>query len=584
MRLEAFRIQGFKSIIDTGWCSLSEDNITVVIGQNEAGKSAVLEALQCFQEDSIDKSYIRADRKMPEVCCSFESSQDELNALCEEINIPETVKKKIKADKYQIKLLHQWKNEDEEESTYWGPEDDGIITLLEDANPTEHADEEDTSEIIQYASPTEFADTVWDKCPDFVLFDEASGDLPDNIDTSDLDGNVKGVKAANNFLQIADLDIDAFQSNHDRRVKKQILEANNKITGDFQQFWHQKIGGSTKIGLQCELKHHSASSGGPPGTPYLSFWITEGTDSLHPHQRSRGVRWFLSFYLQLTATMLKPDYDAIYFLDEPGGSLHIKAQRDVLSVIDRVSSGNLHVLYTTHSPDLIDHDNLHRILAVQRADGDDDSSSTIVLSGHELGCANTDTLSPLYAAMGADFSNQDAISKDRNVILEEPSAFYYFQAFWKLLGKDNMPHFLPATGANKVPIFANLLTGWGLSFIAILDDDTAGRRAYTEIKKNLYGNEDIADKHLLKNRPFKGVEDMFSTKDFAKFVLGDDSITISNQISQYVGTQGLSKPMLAIGFLQGVKDKKNTIESFDSTTQANIKNLVSTVETMLSSL
>jgi len=105
MQLAAFRIKGFKSIIDTEWCSLSKDNITVAIGQNEAGKSAILEALQCFHEGSIDKSYIRSDGITPEVCCSFECSQDELNAIYDEINIPDTVKRKIKTDKNQITLL-----------------------------------------------------------------------------------------------------------------------------------------------------------------------------------------------------------------------------------------------------------------------------------------------------------------------------------------------------------------------------------------------------------------------------------------------------------------------------------------------
>ena len=44
----AFRIKNFKSIKDSGVCTLSGDRITALAGQNEAGKSAVLMALRDF--------------------------------------------------------------------------------------------------------------------------------------------------------------------------------------------------------------------------------------------------------------------------------------------------------------------------------------------------------------------------------------------------------------------------------------------------------------------------------------------------------------------------------------------------------
>ena len=50
MRLYSFRIQNFKSIRDTGEIKVSsEDNVTILAGQNEAGKSSVLEALDFFE-------------------------------------------------------------------------------------------------------------------------------------------------------------------------------------------------------------------------------------------------------------------------------------------------------------------------------------------------------------------------------------------------------------------------------------------------------------------------------------------------------------------------------------------------------
>ena len=53
MKLKSFKIEHVKSIVDSGICHLSEkDNVLVLAGQNEAGKSAILEALNYFRKKS----------------------------------------------------------------------------------------------------------------------------------------------------------------------------------------------------------------------------------------------------------------------------------------------------------------------------------------------------------------------------------------------------------------------------------------------------------------------------------------------------------------------------------------------------
>jgi predicted ATPase len=43
VRLEAFRVQNYKRVEDTGWISVRD--LTVLVGKNEAGKSAILRGL-----------------------------------------------------------------------------------------------------------------------------------------------------------------------------------------------------------------------------------------------------------------------------------------------------------------------------------------------------------------------------------------------------------------------------------------------------------------------------------------------------------------------------------------------------------
>ncbi|MEZ4999701.1 MAG: AAA family ATPase [Bacteroidales bacterium] len=72
MKLTAFRIENFRSIVDTGWQNISPDNITCLIGQNESGKTSILEALNVFYSGEICEDVLRSDLSLPVVSCRFE--------------------------------------------------------------------------------------------------------------------------------------------------------------------------------------------------------------------------------------------------------------------------------------------------------------------------------------------------------------------------------------------------------------------------------------------------------------------------------------------------------------------------------
>lgn len=81
MKLESFRILDYKSIIDSKECYLSSDNITVLAGQNEAGKSSILEALRDYENNKYDADTLRYDggeAKEPQVICKYIANKDEI--------------------------------------------------------------------------------------------------------------------------------------------------------------------------------------------------------------------------------------------------------------------------------------------------------------------------------------------------------------------------------------------------------------------------------------------------------------------------------------------------------------------------
>ncbi|MCK4745943.1 MAG: AAA family ATPase, partial [Bacteroidales bacterium] len=71
MQLVAFRIQNFRSVVDTGWQQLAHDNITSLIGQNESGKTSILEALRAFHDGKLIEDMLRSDLSLPLVSCRF---------------------------------------------------------------------------------------------------------------------------------------------------------------------------------------------------------------------------------------------------------------------------------------------------------------------------------------------------------------------------------------------------------------------------------------------------------------------------------------------------------------------------------
>ena len=106
MKPIAFRIRDFRSIHDTGLCVLSGDNITVLAGQNEAGKSAILMALRDFDlEEGVPPQTSEywpegRDDANPSVTIVFEIEIDGLISNLDEYDVflPETLIQTLRAE------------------------------------------------------------------------------------------------------------------------------------------------------------------------------------------------------------------------------------------------------------------------------------------------------------------------------------------------------------------------------------------------------------------------------------------------------------------------------------------------------
>lgn len=185
-------------------------------------------------------------------------------------------------------------------------------------------------------------------------------------------------------------------------------------------------------------------------------------------QRSKGFIWFFSFMVWFSAVESRAgtDKDLILLLDEPGLNLHALAQHDFLSYIDTLSETR-QIIYTTHSPFMVESDHLNRVRVVE----DRPKEGTRVTG--ELAGSSEESLFPLQAALGYSIAQNLFIAK-RNVLVEGPADLILLQHMSFLLeqsGKEGLSEgvFVPVGGLDKVVTFVALLGANKLRLVVLHD-------------------------------------------------------------------------------------------------------------------
>lgn len=137
----------------------------------------------------------------------------------------------------------------------------------------------------------------------------------------------------------------------DKKRERGVLlrSAASELSKSFKEWWLQ---GDYIFGFEADGQH---------------FRINV-TDSLRPEAielegRSRGLQWFFSFFLVFLVETKESHDNTVLLLDEPGLSLHPIAQQDLAKFFKKLSEDN-QLIYTSHSPFLVDMDNLANVKAV----------------------------------------------------------------------------------------------------------------------------------------------------------------------------------------------------------------------------
>jgi energy-coupling factor transporter ATP-binding protein EcfA2 len=131
-----------------------------------------------------------------------------------------------------------------------------------------------------------------------------------------------------------------------KRTRSILMQsAGTKLTARFADWWKQ---GDYRFRFEADGNH-------------FRIWVADARrpQEIELENRSTGLQWFLSFFLVFMVESMGAYRRAVLLLDEPGQSLHPLAQRDLSAFFDNLAGTN-QLIYTCHSPFLVDADRLDR--------------------------------------------------------------------------------------------------------------------------------------------------------------------------------------------------------------------------------
>lgn len=339
------------------------------------------------------------------------------------------------------------------------------------------------------------------------------------------------------------------QKGYEKKERNVLLDsAGASLTKSFAKWWNQG-----------NYVFRFAADG-----DYFRIWVSDSlrTDPIELENRSTGLQWFFSFFLVFLNEKTDTHFGSILLLDEPGITLHPMAQKDLFKFFEALSIDN-QILYTTHSPFLMDSNKLDQVKAVYIDDiGYSCVSSDLRARANYGNESEQKAVFPVHSALGLSVSDVLFIGC-KILLVEGPSDQYYLGSIKniliskKIISPTHELLFLPAGGTKGIKSTCRILSYDEENYPSILlDGDSSGVVTRTALLSDMYSGkenkihmitdyynlpdaevEDFVDTNILRtiiSRYFRGTDDFID--------IYDDKKAIIPQIKRYVENSRLELP------------------------------------------
>lgn len=567
MKLKEYTVREFRSIWDSGTVKV-DDQATCLVGKNEAGKTALLTALYrtnpIIPADAVfNETYDYPKREVEDYRFAVGNGDRDEAVVVECLYELDAEDAEAVTSVFGSKAL---KGKTFTRSTYYGEAQSRFSLTTDEAAARKHladnpalpdkfktelsgATEWDAfAATLDAAEPTEavtalkklvakirekglssyiFNSLIWPRAPKFLYFDEyyqMEGQA--NLNTLIAREDAKALEDSDypllGLINLARLDHRKLvETKNTAELKNKLEGAGNHLTNRIVKYWSQNRH------IQMRFDVRDAKPEDPEGMREgINVW-GEVYDTVHwahtpLRSRSRGFVWFFSF-LAWYEDIKRQKQNVILLLDEPGLSLHGRAQADLLKYFEAELSVH-QLIYTTHSPFMIDPAKFERVRIVQDLGIDakeplpKDQDGTKVLSN--VFDATDDSLFPLQGALGYEIQ-QTLFIGPNSLVVEGPADMLFLRAVSAELereGREGLSEkwiITPTGGSGKVPTFIALLAPQkGMNVATLLDIQSSDRVQIEELyKKKLLKKKQVATYGDFVGKSEADVEDMFE-RDF----------------------------------------------------------------------
>jgi predicted ATPase len=483
MDIKSVRILSYKCFFNPSNVDVEKD-ITCLIGMNESGKTAFLEALYRLNPVSEGpeasfyqvRDYPRKRRTTGSLSISqlrplevvFELNSEELGEI-ENTFGPGIIGGNTVLAHRDFKNIFELEFEFNEtifvkhvittqRLRFPGSENittiKGLVAGLTSVNPPLPGSEQIIRSLTNFDLKGQITGYLMNFLPKFLYFNEFST-LPSrfsiervlNLPPSELTRNET---TARSLLELAEISVGDFAT-ADHETRKVMLESAARfITKEVFKYWSQ----NTNLRLEFDVVMDQVLDvqGEPPFVD-VRIWNDQQQVSLKFGERSKGFIWFFSFLVHFYNLQ---NQNIVLLLDEPGLGLHSAAQRDLLRFIEQDLAKKHQVIYATHSPFMINPNQLKRVRVVETQDDEGSFISKDIYS------ANPKTLMPLQASLGQKLYETLSLGP-YTLLVERPSDILYINVLSNFLreqgrtGLDENWDILPLGRIENIPSFTALL-------------------------------------------------------------------------------------------------------------------------------
>lgn len=512
MKLISCKINNYKSIGEEKNIIYLND-LTIILGKNESGKSNVIEAIggiDCvgYTKEKFFESKNKKNNKDISMELVFKTSENDIETSNYKNDIIVNIdseyicridegfgdfilnKKDIKERYERIKNFLENKNLpinqtdnvsiyrkildrlDKIENqifVYPAGYNSFFTKLRQSGNP----------DLIEFCELIEDLDnkleSIYSDFPQFIMVSNESIKSTYSISEYDKEMEFEEYSILYQFLDLAKIDFkelrNVMESKDTSYIMNKQIEYNDLIrknfTDKFNSFYSQEI-----VDMEIMISFNSLNILVKTNGPFLNY-----------SERSNGLKWYVNIFIQLLFNSKSNLTNNVILLDEPGVFLHPLAQKELANLFNDLSKTENQIIYSTHSPFMIDYNELHNIRAIEK---DEDGFSLIYNKITEFPRKSKnkrETITPLINAMGYNVSLAIGPNcSNKNIIVEGITDYFYINSYITQKKPKKDYNIICSVGADNIPAISSILYGWGCDFAIILDHDSKGRSVYDKIK------------------------------------------------------------------------------------------------------